>query len=44
MSAQRDGMTLDGTSAPVVGVEERSDEAPRCARQGRGIGGDTMTE
>ena len=32
MSAQRDGMTLDGTSAPVLGVEERSDEAPSASR------------
>ena len=30
MSAQRDAMILDGTSAPVLGVEERSDEAPRA--------------
>ena len=28
MSAQRDVMTLDGTAAAVLGVEERSDEAP----------------
>ena len=27
MSAQRDVMTLDGTAAAVLGVEERSDEA-----------------
>ena len=28
MRAQRDAMVLDGTSAGVLGVEERSDEAP----------------
>ena len=32
MSAQRDAMTLDGTSASGLGVEERSDEAPSPAR------------
>ena len=32
MSAQRDVMVLDGTAAPVLGVEERSDEAPSTSR------------
>ena len=28
MTAKRESMRLDGTSAPALGVEERSDEAP----------------
>lgn len=28
MTAKREPMTLDGTSAPALGVEERSDETP----------------
>jgi len=30
MRAERDAMKFNGTAAPAVGVEERSDEAPRA--------------
>ena len=32
MTAERDSMTLNEVSAPALGVEERSDEAPRAGR------------
>ena len=32
MTAERDPMTLNESSAPALGVEERSDEAPRAGR------------
>ena len=30
MTAERDSMTLNEVSVPALGVEERSDEAPRA--------------
>ena len=33
MTAKREPMTLDGTSAPALGVEERSDETPSAGAQ-----------
>ena len=32
MTAERDSMTLNEVSVPALGVEERSDEAPRAGR------------
>ena len=32
MTAQRDAMTLNESSVPALGVEDRSDEAPRAGR------------
>ena len=32
MTAERDSMTLNEVSVPNLGVEERSDEAPRAGR------------
>ena len=32
MTAERDSMTLNAVSVPALGVEERSDEAPRAGR------------
>ena len=32
MTAERDSMTLNEVSVPALGVEERSDEAPRSGR------------
>ena len=32
MTAQRDPMTLNESSVPALGVEDRSDEAPRAGR------------
>ena len=32
MTAERDSMTLKEVSVPALGVEERSDEAPRAGR------------
>ena len=32
MTAQRDPMTLNESSVPALGVEDRSDEAPRASR------------
>ena len=32
MTAERDPMTLNESSAPALGVEERSDETPRAGR------------
>ncbi len=32
MTAERDAMTLNEVSFPALGVEERSDEAPRAGR------------
>ena len=32
MTAERDSMTLNEVSLPALGVEERSDEAPRAGR------------
>ena len=32
MTTERDPMTLNESSAPALGVEERSDEAPRAGR------------
>ena len=32
MTAERDPMTLNEVSVPALGVEERSDEAPRAGR------------
>ena len=32
MTAERDMMTLNEVSLPALGVEERSDEAPRAGR------------
>ena len=34
MTAERDAMTLKEVSLPALGVEERSDEAPRAGRAG----------
>ena len=41
MTAERDSMTLNEVSVPALGVEERSDEAPRAgrARTDPGCGG-----
>ena len=32
MTAERDSMTLNEVFVPALGVEERSDEAPRAGR------------
>ena len=34
MTAERDSMSLNEVSVPALGVEERSDEAPRAGRAG----------
>ncbi len=35
MTAERDSMTLNEVSVPALGVEERSDEAPRAVSYGQ---------
>ena len=39
MTAERDSMTLNEVSVPALGVEERSDEAPRELLSKVGDGG-----